>query len=189
MPYSKSTRIDGIDSTKPLGGKPLGRKAFGKESFDRSISIKVRCNYSIHKGKLFFHNKLDRKENSVIVDVIKAVLELDGKTINSSDIPFEVPPGREGEVTLPLYKKGRKRMESILSEYNTVFREGALIKNSPKSSHNVKKDTLRLIVEKEEESWVVVLIDPWHLFATNNYELNYPKYIKKAVFDIKDLLK
>jgi len=113
---------------------------------------------------------------------------LDGKTIDSGDIPFEQVTESTAHIHLPNGKKDKKRMIDILKKYNLNYKKG-LLKCSPKEilGHKLPGDTLRYVVDKQDDIWKVLLIDPWHLFATKKYNQNYEKFKNKARFCISQL--
>lgn len=174
MPIDKSIENKSLEGYRSLEETPLN---------DKEIHFSVLCNHSIHKKDLYFHNFVDRKDNSLIVDNIKKVLELDNKDVKSYNIPIEQVNESSGIVRL------NPRMRNILNVYN-YYATGDLLKCSPKTGlrHKIPKDTLRFVVDYENNRWLIVLIDPWHMFATSRYKTTYQEFKKKARYNIKDLI-
>lgn len=77
------------------------------------------------------------------------------------------------------------RLKSILREYGYTDNSD-LLKCSAKTElfHKIKNDTLRFIVAYINDEWNIILIDPWHLFATEKYEEYFNKFKKMAKYDM-----
>lgn len=175
--------------TESLNTSPFSKvRPLTEGSFERQIKVIVKCKHSIYKKELFFHNRLKRLDNHIIPNSIKRVLELDGAIKNSDEMPIEIVNGYDGVVYLPQSEADKRRFLSILSEYGCDFNQSELYKYSPKGIHKVKDDTLRYIIDNDGENWIVVLIDPWHMFATKNYEENFTEFKNCTRFDIEQLL-
>lgn len=181
MPKECSTLV----SKKKLTGKS---NLNIKPLTDKEVKFTVKCDHSIRNEKLKFHNYVDRKDAStLIISKIIDVLKLNGKSINYSSIPIETVNERDNAIDVNC------RMQEILKYYHYSISKGKgmpLIKCSPKTPlwHKKDGDTLRFIVDCKNNEWFVVLIDPWHMFATRNYEETYRKFKDKARFDISELI-
>ena len=149
---------------------------------DKKVKFTVVCNHSIYKKKLCFHNYVNKKSGNTLIDKIIEILDLDGKMINYSDIPIEQVKESSGLVRL------NDRMYKILGEYDYEV-TGDLLKCSPttKLMHKLPKDTLRFIVDLKNNEMIIVLIDPWHLFATSKQKEQFEKYKHNNNFDISQL--
>lgn len=178
MQHDKALDDKSLDSLNSLDRTSLN---------DKKAHFFVLCNHSICRKELYFHNYVDRKDAStLIISKIIDVLKLDGKSIDYSLIPIEMVNERDAAIDI------NSRMKQIISMYNYTIAEGKgmpLIKCSPKTylEHKGKGDTLRFIVDCKNNEWIVVLIDPWHMFATSRSKENFIKYKNKQVYDIKDL--
>jgi len=179
-------KSDSLAQSNPLGKEALEGKPL---DCDRYIKIKLTCNKSFDKPKYFFCNKVDSKEKSSIrVQRIIELKEADGSNIKYEDFNF-IP-----ENFLERNKGCKGRIDSILNLYGLSFSERKYIKAVSKGKmtnvgNKLPKDTLRIFIEKNMGVWDVVLIDPWHLIATEKYRDGYSECLKKKRFrfNIEDL--
>ncbi|MDO4377969.1 MAG: hypothetical protein Q4C64_02300 [Erysipelotrichia bacterium] len=169
---------------KSLENRPLGNSnSLDTTSLnDKKVKFIVVCNHSIYKKDLYFHNYVNIKSGSMLIDKIMEILELDRNMISYSAIPIEQVKESSGLVRL------NNRMRAILEEYNYKT-NGDLLKCSPKTElmHKLPKDTLRFIVDLKGSEWIIALIDPWHLFATAKSKMMFEKYKCKRRYDINQL--
>ena len=172
MPYDKM-RVNKsyLGDKEALGSRPLT---------DKKVYFFVSCDHSIYKSDLFFHNYIDRKDrSSLIVDKIAKVFEKNRELLSYSDIPIEQVNENGGLIRV------NDRLKSILREYGYTDNSD-LLKCSAKAElfHKIKNDTLRFIVAYINDEWNIILIDPWHLFATEKYEEYFNKFKKMAKYDM-----
>lgn len=185
-------KYKGIAKTDSLiDSKPLGEAAIEGNPLDsgRLIKIKLTCNKSFDRPKLFFCNKVQTKEKtSINVQRIIELKEADGNNIKYDDFNFIT------ENFLESNKSCKGRVDEILNLYGISFRKETYIKAISKGKlsevgSKLPKDTLRIFITKNDDLWDIVLIDPWHLVATENYKNDYSDCLKKKKFrfNIEDL--
>lgn len=169
--------------------EPLCKDVLEAKPLDdgRYIKYKLICNRSYEKPELFFCNKVHLKnKNSILVQRIIELKELEGKEIKYDDFNFD------SEGYLERNKNDRKRIDRILNLYGASFEKKKYIKASSHGrlsdiGSKLPGDTLRIFVETKNDFWNIVLIDPWHHVATENYKTTYKQFKKKYVYNIEDL--
>ena len=127
-----------------------------------------------------------RDRSNLIVQRIIDLKSFDGYKIKYSDFKYTL------EETLRRNNKDRFRVDDILSLYNIRFIKNAYWKAVPQGilsnvSGKLPKDTLRIIVEKNDDTWNVLVIDPWHHLATDDFERSYKEHKKKYRYGIEIL--
>ncbi len=161
----------------------ISNKVFTKNRKEpKKTKIKILCNHSVNNKNLYFTNFLERKDlsNNINTQVFK-ILKADGKELSSDEIPWDIA----NENDCLKHNKDNDRIPSILDLYNIEFEEEAILKCYGKSclGHKIAgigipNDLVRIFVKQEigEDEWLVVLIDPYHLVATESYRENYENY-------------
>lgn len=165
---------DKLTSIKPLAknNKKLQAKGLSKKkSLDenRILKVKITCNHSEELPIKYFSNKVAGKDlNTPIRSHISEILKLDGNSIQSNQLHLEI------EDTLCENKKDKDRVPDILNLYGVTFEKEKISKcryrNDYSIMQKVNKDLLRFFVKYEEGTIDIVLIDPHHLLATENYK-------------------
>ena len=177
----------------------ISKKEFSKNHTEpKRIKIKVTCDHSVRDKNLFFTNYLDRKDlSNTINSQISKILKANGKEVSGDKIPFDIYDGdNDGEYYL-MHNKDETRIPSILNLYNIKeFEEGEILKCYGKSGgighkiagKGIPSDMVRVFVKEEVGSdvWDVLLIDPHHLIATEEYKSEYNKY-KNYQYNINEI--
>lgn len=176
-----------ISSNKMQNSKDFFTYGFDK---DKSIILNIICDHSVHIPSLYFCNKVNYKTGkNKIVSTIIELIKNNGKSVSYDKIPFE----SDFDIFLHKNNNDEKRVEKVLLYYNQVFAENSIMKFKQKQSAYIKtlqslpKDELRIFVTKNDNQWNVVLIDPWHLLATDSYKKYYKEHKKDYIFDINQL--
>ena len=174
---------DKLGKARPLGeqSRLSGKKLSKSKSLDkdRQIKIKVLCDHSEELPEKYFNNKVAAKDlASDIRTQITEILRLDGKNVLASKIPLKT------ENALEKNKNDKDRVENILSLYNFHFEEDMITKCTYKThvDYKVKGDLLRVFVKQEDNILSIILIDPHHLVATDDYQNIYRQRKNKFKF-------
>lgn len=166
-------------------------KKGGSFDKDRKIMINLLCTYSVEKPELYFCNKINHKSaKTPPISAIMTLIKNNGKPVSYDKIPFE----SDNEDYLKRNKKDRTRVEKILKIYGCNFNPNTILKfrqRKPKEIKQMKNlpyDELRIFFKKiNNEKWDVVLIDPWHLVATEKYEEQYKEHQRNYIYGIEQL--
>lgn len=177
----------------------ISNKVFTKNRKEpKKTKIKVLCNYSVNDKNLYFTNFLERKNlDSIINTQIVNILKSDGKELSNNEIPFDITKDLEFDDNTHYLKcnKDKSRIPAILKKYGVEFEEEAILKCYGKSKlgheiagRGILNDTVRVFVKLDinDDVWKVILIDPYHLVATELYKDNYSKYRNNQI-DISKL--
>ena len=176
----------------------IGNKVFTKNRKEpKKTKIRVLCKHSINDKKLYFTNFLKRKDlkntvNTQVFNIIKA----DGIEVSNEDIPIDFSKRMDfdNEEFLEC-NNDENRIPSILNNYGVKFEKETILKCYGKSrlgheiaGKGIPDDTVRVFVKLDmnDDEWKVVLIDPYHLVATEKYKDNYNKHKDNKV-DICEL--
>lgn len=148
----------------------LSRK--DKFSSDSLFNVNVICDCSKELHSEYFSNKIP------IVDLgnttrqnIKEILNLDGKSFLLEELPFDPNSG-----TLEINSYNRERIQGIFNLYDvTCDDEDQISKCSCKNKLGLgfhrNKDLMRIFLKMNtDKSISILLIDPYHLVATNKYK-------------------
>lgn len=162
-----------FNSTRPLTSPlPITPKPFVSQGLGDNVQyfIKIDCPISKELRDKWFSNKISAKDlHNKIRSVISKILKMDGKIIISNQLHFNI------EEKLTENKTSKGRVENILNLYGHHLNEKIIKVRWVESYDNTKHsgDTLRLFIVKDSENINIVLIDPHHLVATENYRQIY----------------
>lgn len=195
--------INGLVDNSPLGLKDsLVSKTLGKvNSLDvdnKNVKIIVSCNKSKHIPKLFFSNKLkyNTGTNTITSNIIE-LIKLNGIEIAHKDVPFIFDDSDNDCFLSTTRINDFRRINGILNLYGFNFAKNTYAKCSFKSKignfdYGLPKDTLRIFVSVNPTKipeWNIVLIDPWHLVATDRFVQNFNKNKDKQnyIYNLENL--
>lgn len=157
-----------------------------KKSLDRGKEIKVRviCNHSESNSGIFFNNKVEAIDlNTTVRTYINKILNLDGKLIKISELPFN----KKSE-----FLEINSRIENIFMLYGIECHNNEIFKCSYDSplqnyGYNYNKDFLRIFIKMENKELLILLIDPYHLVATSKYHELYDQNSNKFNYCLSNL--
>lgn len=162
------------------------------EKPELKIKFKVICKQSYNRKDLYFTNKLKSKFlTNVLSSQVYDILNIDGKEYDLDKSPID----DIGKFDfLERNRNDEERISLILQLYGEKFEDNTILKCYPCSElgHKIggkglKGDKVRVFIKKDDDdNWVVVLIDPNHLVATELYKTEYNKY-KNNQFDFNQL--
>lgn len=174
-------------SPKPLDSpnKPMNFKQVKGLAKDRLLQINIICNHSEEDYKLYFSNKVNGKDTKTqIRTMINRVLLLDQKEISQSKLPLDIRGNLTKNSSMP------DRIPKILSLYGIQYQENIIMKCRYKMNlMNMKDDLLRFFAIYKEDSLDIILIDPHHLVATEDYKIMFKNAKNYMRYDIADLQK
>lgn len=172
-------------SPKPLDSPniPINFKQVKRLAKDRLLKINIICNHSEEDYKLYFSNKVNGKDTRTqIRTMINRILLLDQKVIHQGEIPLDVRGNLTKNSNMP------NRIPKILNLYGIQYQENIIMKCRYKMNiMNIKNDLLRFFVIYKEDSLDIILIDPHHLVATEDYENAFKNARDYMRYDIADL--
>lgn len=157
-----------LSSPRPLTtsrNTALNSREIKSLSKEKILHVNVICNYSKEDYSLFFSNKLNGTDTKTQTrTMIKRILDLDNKNISNQNIPLDV------RGSLGLNHSNPQRVPKILGLYNIHFQNELIMKCRYKAEiPNIRNNLLRIFAIYKDDNLDIVLIDPHHLVATEDY--------------------
>lgn len=189
--------INNLNKKRPLTSRN-GSTLIGKRSLlnsqsnftnNQKINIIVKCDHSEELIEKYFSNKISAVDKrNLLRTQIYNVLKMHNKTIAVNSLPFE------SDGTLTRNNLDLNRIDKIFSLYNMNFEEDMVIKCLYKNTDfyipGKKNEKLRLFLQiNNNQDWEVVMIDPHHLVATDNYKDYFKKSNGKRNYCFSELKK
>ena len=160
---------------------------------EKKYTIDLLCDHSIKKPNRFFSNFVsDRTTKSIVNSKINKTMNLHRKEKMEKELPFEIAETLKINDNNPL-----ERLNDILTEYikkplqvgdEEVINVCWYKDRASGLNYKEKGNKLRVMyrLSDDDEKIEIILIDPNHTFATNNYKQYYSECENYQV-DIKDI--